>query len=207
MVKGVKKASSKTVAKKKTTRKKAATRKPAQRRRPTTKTEDRKLEKMLVENFISMQNIMTHLVTKFDKLNTQMSSLLELFEDSAKTVAEKEINLEIKGNEENQKIVMQKLQNLLDQNKLIAKGITLMHEAATNPQVQYSIGQNPSRVPETQERRPQQMQNSMMKPSAPMEQKDLFPNESPKPEKPEVTSPIKTPKVMEEESSSPTFSI
>ena len=91
---------------------------------------DRNLEKILIENFISMQKVMTSFVSKFDKLEKQVSSLLNLFEESAKTIAEKEINLELKGNEEKQQEILDKLKDVLDQNKLIAKGITLMHEAS-----------------------------------------------------------------------------
>ncbi len=87
------------------------------------------VEKILVENFISMQKIMSTLVVKFDKLEKQISSLLNLFEDSAKTLAEKEINLELKGDEEKQKEILENLKMVLDQNKLIAKGITLMYES------------------------------------------------------------------------------
>lgn len=91
---------------------------------------NKNFEKMLVDNFVSLQKVMTSLAYKFDKLEKQMSSLLELFEDSAKTIAEKEINLELKGNEEKQQEILSKLKEVLDQNKLIAKGITLMHEAS-----------------------------------------------------------------------------
>lgn len=91
---------------------------------------NKNFEKILIDNFVSLQKVMTSLAYKFDKLEKQMSSLLELFEDSAKTIAEKEINLELKGNEEKQQEILGRLKEVLDQNKLIAKGITLMHEAS-----------------------------------------------------------------------------
>lgn len=90
--------------------------------------EDRVLEKLLIENFISMQKVMSALTFKFDNLSKQIEGLLTLFEDSAKAVAEKEINLELKGDTKKQEEVLEKLKLLLDQNKLIAKGITLVHE-------------------------------------------------------------------------------
>jgi len=46
-------------------------------------------EKILIENFIALQKVITNLSIKFDKLTNQISSLLELFEVSAKTLAEK----------------------------------------------------------------------------------------------------------------------
>lgn len=77
-------------------------------------------EKILVENFVALQKVMVDLSEKFTNLSSQLSQLLKLFEISAKTLAEK-------GLEDNQEIV-KKLDALLDQNKIIAKGITLLHE-------------------------------------------------------------------------------
>jgi hypothetical protein len=140
---------------------------------------DEKLEKILIENFISMQKVMTHLITKFDSLETKFSGLLELFESSAKSLAEKEINLELEGNEEKQQEILNELQKVLDQNKLIAKGITLMHEAAINPNISYAIGQG--------EEKDTLQKNEVMKETVTKE----------------VTSEINTPRVMEEKSNNP----
>ncbi|KHO55254.1 MAG: hypothetical protein QT10_C0004G0041 [archaeon GW2011_AR19] len=38
------------------------------------------VEKILVENFVSLQKVMTNLSVKFDELSSQISKLLELFE-------------------------------------------------------------------------------------------------------------------------------
>lgn len=84
-------------------------------------------EKILVENFVSLQRVMTNLSLKFDNLASQISKLLELFEISAKTLVNKDFSLE-KGDKEN-KGVIAKLDNLIGQNKIIARGLTLMHEA------------------------------------------------------------------------------
>lgn len=99
------------------------------------------LEKTLIENFVALQKVMTHLSEKFDSLTKQTSELLKLFEDSAKTVIrrdfqplpEKQIKLDTKEMES-------KLDNLLEQNKIIAKGLTLIHDTAKNPEIDYSIG-------------------------------------------------------------------
>ncbi len=88
-----------------------------------------KIQKALIENFISLQKVMTNLALKFDNLATQISKLLELFEISAKTLAEKNITFD-KGKDE--KRVVEKLDTLLDQNKIIARGLTLLHEGAGN---------------------------------------------------------------------------
>jgi hypothetical protein len=63
---------------------------------------------------------MVNLSEKFINLSSQISRLLELFETSAKTLAEK-------GFEDNREII-NKLDSLLDQNRIIAKGIFLLHE-------------------------------------------------------------------------------
>jgi len=85
-----------------------------------------KVEKILIENFVSLQKVMTNLSIKFDSLTNQISRLLELFEISAKALAEKEFNLE-KVDRDDKKII-NKIDNLLEQNKTIARGLTLMHE-------------------------------------------------------------------------------
>lgn len=154
---------------------------------------DRNLEKILIENFISMQKVMTSFVSKFDKLEKQVSSLLDLFEESAKTIAEKEINLELKGNEEKQQEILDKLKDVLDQNKLIAKGITLMHEA--------SFGDTSSRGSSNSN---EQRNNNVPSPSMPskvMRNEESFST-------PETMPSFKKPKVKEEsKESSPDSSV
>lgn len=93
---------------------------------------ENKFEKVLVENFVSLQRVMTNLVIKFDNLSNQISKLLELFEISAKTLAEKDIS------KEDQKM-MEKLDSLLEQNKVIAKGIILLNEKGNPPEQEYNI--------------------------------------------------------------------
>jgi hypothetical protein len=101
---------------------------------PVTRVSKKKLEeamesqvnKVLVENFVSLQKVMVNLSIKFDNLSTQISKLLELFEISAKSLAEKDFEME-KSNKENKKI-LEKIEAILDQNKTIARGLTLMNE-------------------------------------------------------------------------------
>ena len=84
------------------------------------------IERVLIENFVSFQKVMTNLSIKFDSLATQISNLLELFETSAKSLAEKNIE-SIKAQEETKEI-LKKVDDVLTQNKVIARGLTLMHE-------------------------------------------------------------------------------
>ncbi len=130
---GKKKTSSKKVARKRHTRKKAA------KRRAPSRSE--KTEMMLVENFVALQKVMSNFSTNFENLSNQISDLLYLFEESAKTVVKKDF---INNDERREsKELTTKLDALLNQNKLIAKGLTLMHETAENPKVEYSIGSRP----------------------------------------------------------------
>jgi hypothetical protein len=99
-------------------------------RKKTTKSPPKKTtEKILVENFVSLQKVMTELAIKFDGLGAQISKLLELFEISAKTLAEKEIKINAnKTDKKEDKELAIKLDSLIDQNKIIARGLTLLHE-------------------------------------------------------------------------------
>ncbi len=78
------------------------------------------LGKVLVENFVSLQRVMVNLSLKFDELSNKISKLLELFEISAKTIAEKKFPED--------KTLTEKIDKLLEQNKTIAKGLSLMYE-------------------------------------------------------------------------------
>jgi len=83
------------------------------------------VEKVLVENFVSLQKVMTNLSLSFNELSGNISKLLELFEVSANAMAKKEINF-TKPMDETK--IMHKLDTILDQNKTIARGLSLMHE-------------------------------------------------------------------------------
>ena len=106
-------------------KKRGSTKKKATKSRtPKTKTSsDNRIEKVLIENFVSLQKVMTNLSVKFDNLANQISKLLELFEISAKTLAKKDFGLD-----EGKGKITEKIDNLLEQNKIIARGITLLHE-------------------------------------------------------------------------------
>jgi len=106
---------------------------------------DNQIQEALIENFITLQKVMTNLSVKFDNLSDQIAKLLDLFEISAKAMAEKNFEFddgrEIKKATENRagyilggeliqetEELTQKLDELLEQNKIIARGFTLMNE-------------------------------------------------------------------------------
>ncbi len=83
------------------------------------------IEIKLVENFVSLQKVMANLSVKFDELSNNISKLLELFELSATALAKKDINFTKPVDEEK---IINKLNNILEQNKIIARGMALMSE-------------------------------------------------------------------------------
>jgi hypothetical protein len=83
-----------------------------------------KLEDKLVENLVMLQKVNTDLAEKFDKLTVQISSLLALFETTARSFASSPA---VQASEKDKEF-LDKINRLLDQNKTIAKGLTLMEE-------------------------------------------------------------------------------
>ena len=81
------------------------------------------LEEVLLNNFVNLQKVLTNLSLKFEDLSNNISKLLELFEISAKTFADKNSDSENLGGD-----IHAKIDSLLDQNKTIAKGIMLMED-------------------------------------------------------------------------------
>lgn len=159
---------------------------------------------VLLENFVSLQRVLTNLSLKVDSLTTQISKLLELFEISAKALAEKDFEIE-----KDNKNMLDRLDKLLDQNKVLARGISLMHERIPNQEQYYpplqsltppmgSPTQNPPYqqssspyIREIQEppRKPMMQQPMFQPPQQPL-RKPQYPPPSPEtPEMPEPPSP------------------
>lgn len=86
------------------------------------------IQQALIDNFISLQKVMANLSVKFDELSTNMSKLLQLFEISAKTFAEKYSEKEAAPSNLIDAAFIKRLDTLLDQNKIISKGIMLIEE-------------------------------------------------------------------------------
>lgn len=115
------------------------------------------VERILIENFVALQKVMTNLSVSFDSLSTRISKLLDLFESSAKALAEKDFNLD--KNTKTEKKIGDKLDNLLDQNKILARGLTLLHEGEPVSQMQpLTPPQNPTTQPPPQNVQTQQPQ-------------------------------------------------
>ena len=90
------------------------------------------IEKALLDNFISLQKVLTNLALKFDDLSSNISKLLQLFEISAKSFVDKNSVGETGKQPEVDKEFLKKLDSLLDQNKTISKAIMMMEERIRN---------------------------------------------------------------------------
>jgi len=84
-----------------------------------------KVEKTLIQNFVSLQKVMTNISIRFDHLSDQIQKLLDLFEISAKSIADKSLN---EVNKTSNKEVLEKLEKVLEQNKILAQGVSMLHE-------------------------------------------------------------------------------
>ncbi len=93
-------------------------------KKSTKSSSPKEIEKKLVENLIELQKVHTHLAEKFDKLSDQISNLLTLFEMTAKSFSTQP---GVQASEKDKEF-LEKIDRLLDQNKTIAKGLTLMEE-------------------------------------------------------------------------------
>jgi hypothetical protein len=87
---------------------------------------NKEVERVLIENFTSLQRVMTNLSEQFNTLSGRIDKLLNLFEDSAKELVKKDIGLD-REKEMNLKVIS-KMEELLEQNKIIAKSITMLFE-------------------------------------------------------------------------------
>ena len=81
-------------------------------------------EELLIENFVGLQHAMTNLSIKFGALSDNITRLLQVFEESAKSF--------ISGGKLEDDSMLKKIDSLLDQNKTIAKGLILMEGSLRN---------------------------------------------------------------------------
>lgn len=82
------------------------------------------LEEKMLSNLIELQKIHANMAEKFDKLTNQIANLLALFENSARSIAKQGT---VPGMEKDKEF-LDKIDRMLDQNKTIARGLTLMEE-------------------------------------------------------------------------------
>lgn len=81
------------------------------------------VDKQLIQNFVTLQKVLVNLSVKFEHLSTQIEKLLNVFEISAKAITQKGFD---PATAKETQDIQRKVDNLLEQNKLIARGLTLM---------------------------------------------------------------------------------
>ena len=147
-----------TPQKKTTTKRKSPAKKKTTTRKKSTSTRAKTITKevvppILIENFVSLQRVLAELSGKINALTNQTSKLLDLFEQSAKTLMEKDLNLT-----GDNKDVVDRLNKLLDQNKVLAQGIALLHEPREEehqePEEQDISPIQPTVMPQNKQQRP-----------------------------------------------------
>ncbi|MCK5449623.1 hypothetical protein KAI32_02060 [Candidatus Pacearchaeota archaeon] len=84
----------------------------------------REREDLLIENFVGLQHAMTNLSVKFESLSDNITKLLQVFEEAAKSF--------VSGDKLDDKSMLKKIDSLLEQNKTIAKGLILMEGSLRN---------------------------------------------------------------------------
>lgn len=82
------------------------------------------LEDQLAHSLVELQKVHVNLAEKFDKLSHQIENLLALFEVAARNFAKQP---HMQGTEKDKEF-LDKIDKLLDQNKVLAKGLSLMEE-------------------------------------------------------------------------------
>ena len=82
------------------------------------------IEDKIVENLVALQKINIDMSEKFSKLAKEISSLLVLFELAAKNFSKHSTGKITEADKE----FLDKIDKLLEQNKTIAKGLTLMED-------------------------------------------------------------------------------
>ena len=112
------------------------------------------IEEALIENFVSLQKVLTNLSVRFDALSDSISKLLQLFEISARSFMEKQ-GVKSVQDVERDKEFLNKLNALIDQNKTLARGLTFMGEKVKE-RIQSQSGEAEQFSP--QERRTQPME-------------------------------------------------
>jgi hypothetical protein len=108
---------------------------PRRRARPRARVKIKKITvtqpaipKALIDNFVGLQRVQANLVEKLDALTKQIAELLRLFESTAKTFAENPAVL----TSERDKEFLSKINQLLEQDRAIAKGVIFIEERLTD---------------------------------------------------------------------------
>lgn len=104
------------------------------RKSTTPKVKKSGIEQTLVHNLVELQKIHINLLEKMGKVSDQLNELLVIFESAAKKFSQQQPA----SNEKEQEFI-KKVDNLLEQNRTLAKGLTLMEERLRSPNNQEQV--------------------------------------------------------------------
>lgn len=74
----------------------------------------------LIENFVELQHVLINLAEKLNKLSDNVAALVSIFTQAAKSFEEKQPQSDIE--------LLRKLSMILEQNKIIARGLSIIEE-------------------------------------------------------------------------------
>ena len=123
----------------------------------------RELDHEVLKNLVELQKVHINLAEKFDHLSKEISHLLALFELTARNFAK---NVPQTAEYQKDKDFLDKIDRLLEQNKVLAKGLSIMED-----QIRERIySPQPQRAPGMPEKKPEepQFQPSMASRSRPL---------------------------------------
>jgi hypothetical protein len=110
-------------------------------------------QKLLLENFISLQKILTNLTVKIDETDKKLSKMLELFEAASKSYGQGRMapsaGVPQAVQDARLKEIAGKIDILMEQNRDIAKGIILL-EQVTSERTETPEELKPKPLPESQ---------------------------------------------------------
>jgi len=82
--------------------------------------------KLLIENSISLQKVLTSMTLSLDGLSIDVKKMVDLFEDANKAFEQGKKPLEGKTEKTEMRILQEKINSLIEQNKVMANGIILL---------------------------------------------------------------------------------
>jgi len=94
--------------------------------------------KLLIENSIALQGVLTNMAVSLDRLSKNMEKMLDVFKENSMAIGEDKASSEV--HEAREKELINRLDSLIDQNKMIAKGIILLESTIKEKDKQRDFG-------------------------------------------------------------------
>ena len=94
--------------------------------------------KLLLENSIALQGVLTNLAVSLDRLSKSMEKMLDVFKENSMAIGEDKASSEVR--EAREKELVDRLDNLIEQNRTIAKGLVLLESSIKEKDRQKEYG-------------------------------------------------------------------